>query len=294
MRKRRDVLKTLATLPFMAIAPSLFTRTIVEDCFRLKTSLNAFSFNGPLSKGNINLFQVIDYCVEQNFDAIDITGYYFPEYPKVPSDEYIFAIKKKAQDLGLEISGTGVRNDFTSPDKAKRNEHIQVVKNWIEVAQKLGAPVIRIFAGGGIPDGYTWEQTAGWMIEDFKECLAHGKKHGVVVAVQNHNDFIRTPEHVHYLFEKVDDPWFGLIMDTGGYRNGNTYDDIAETIKYAVNWQIKEKIFVKGIEMDTDIEKLMSVIKKSCYKGYIPIETLGDGDVGEKVKALMSQIRKHL
>ena len=294
MRKRRYVLKTLATLPFLAIAPSLFARTIEEDCFRLKTSLNAFSFNGPLSKGNINLFQVIDYCVEQNFDAIDITGYYFPEYPKVPSDEYIFAIKKKAQDLGLEISGTGVRNDFTSPDKAKRNEHIQVVKNWIEVAQKLGAPVIRIFAGGGIPDGYTWEQTAGWMIEDFKECLAHGKKHGVVVAVQNHNDFIRTPEHVHDLFEKVDDPWFGLIMDTGGYRNGNTYDDIAETIKYAVNWQIKEKIFVKGIEMDTDIEKLMSVIKKSCYKGYIPIETLGDSDVGEKVKALMSQIRKHL
>jgi len=116
----------------------------------------------------------------------------------------------------------------------------------------------------------------------------------VVVAIQNHNDFIRTPEHVHYLFEKVDDPWFGLIMDTGGYRSGNTYQDIAETIKYAVNWQIKEKIFVKGVEMDTDIGRLIKIIKYSCYKGYIPIETLGAGDVGEKVANLMSEIRKHL
>lgn len=293
MQNRRTVLKTLATLPLLAAAPSLFARS-TEECYRLKTSLNAFSFNGPLSKGNINLFQVIDYCVEQKFDAIDVTGYYFPDYPKVPSDEYIYAIKKKAQDLGLEISGTGVRNDFTSPDKAKRNEHIQLVKNWIEVAQKLGAPVIRVFAGGGIPEGYTWEQTAEWIVKDLKECVDFGKKHGVVVAVQNHNDFIRTPEHVNYLFEKVNDPWFGLIMDTGGFRSGDTYKDIAETIKYAVNWQIKEKIFVQGAEMDTDIGKLMAVIKKSCFKGYIPIETLGDGDVGEKVNALMTEIRKYL
>lgn len=292
MQNRRTVLKTLATLPFLAAAPKLFAQS--ETCYKLKTGLNAFSFNGPLSAGDINLFQVIDFCVEQDFDAIDITGYYFPEYPKVPPDEYIFAIKKKAQSLGLEISGTGVRNDFTSPDKTKRNEHVQLVKNWIEVAQKLGTPVIRIFAGGGIPEGYTWEQTAEWMVKDFKECVNYGKKHGVVVAVQNHNDFIQTPEHVHYLFEKVNDPWFGLIMDTGGFRNGETYENIAETIKYAVNWQIKEKIFVNGAEMDTDIARLMDVIKKSCYKGYIPIETLGSGDVGEKVKVLMTEIRKYL
>ncbi|WP_341226128.1 sugar phosphate isomerase/epimerase family protein [uncultured Arcticibacterium sp.] len=292
MQSRRKALKTLATLPVLMYSSKLYGQS--AECFNLKTSLNAFSFNNPLTKGEINLFQVIDYCVKQKFDAIDITGYYFPEYPKVPSDDYIFAIKKKAQDNGLEISGTGVRNDFTNPDKTIRNEHIQLVKNWIQVAQKLGAPVIRIFAGNDIPDGYTWEETAEWMVEDFKECVNFGKKHGVVVAVQNHNDFIRTPEHVHYLFKKVDNPWFGLIMDTGGYRSGKTYEDIASTIKYAVNWQIKEKIFVNGQEMDTDIPKLLDVIKKSCYKGYIPIETLGDGDVGQKVTALMEKIRKSL
>ncbi len=162
------------------------------------------------------------------------------------------------------------------------------------MAQKLGAPVIRIFAGKGIPEGYTWEQTAAWLIKDVKACVAFGKEHGIIVAIQNHNDFIQTPEQVHYIFDKVNDPWFGLIMDTGGYRNGATYEDIAETIKYAVNWQIKEEIFVEGEEMNTDIEKLMNIIKASCYKGYIPIETLGKGAVHPKIDALMKQIRKHL
>jgi sugar phosphate isomerase/epimerase len=292
MTNRRSILKSIALLPFLDNIS--YSQSANNECFKLKTSLNAFSFDGPLKAGKFNLFQLLDYCSEQNFDAVDLTGYYFPGYPNVPTDDYIFDLKRKALGLGLEISGTGVRNDFTNADKTKRNEQIQFIKNWIVVAQKLGAPVIRIFAGAATPKGFSWEETANWMIEDIKECVAFGKNHGVIVAIQNHNDFIKTPEHVHYIFRKVNDPWFGLVNDTGGFRTGNPYADTAETIQYTVNWQIKEKIFVNNIETDTDIEKLMAVIKKSCYKGYIPIETLGNGDPHEKIKALMGKIRKYL
>lgn len=289
MVNRRLVLKSIGLLPIFNGLQWGNT-----DCARLKTSLNSFSFDGPLKKGEINLFQVMDYCHQQKFDAIDITGYYFPNYPSVPSNEYIFGLKRKAFQLGLEISGTGIRTDFTSPDANKRKDQIQLVKNWVNVAQKLGAPVIRIFAGATVPVGHTWLQTADWIIEDFKECVAFGKENGIIVAVQNHNDFIKTPAHLHYFFEKINDPWFGLIMDTGGFRSGQTYADIAETLKYAVNWQIKEKIFVNNIEMDTDISKLFQIIKEGCYKGYIPIETLGAGNAHPKVEKLMAEIRKEL
>lgn len=292
MPTRRDTLKTLAMLPFLGPATRLFGRD--ADCFRLKTSLNAFSFNQPLSTGKMDLVQLLDFCAENDFDAVDITAYYFPGYPDVPDDEFLFEVKKKAYSLGLEISGTGVRNDFTHPDKSKRNEQIQLVKNWIEAAAKLGAPVIRVFAGPGVPQGFNWEETARWMVEDFKTCAEYGRRHGVTVAVQNHNDFIQTPEHVHFLMEKVNHPWFGLIMDTGGYRTGDTYADMADTIKYAVNWQIKEKIFVRQQEQDTDLKKLMKIIKASCYKGYIPVETLGEGDPVAKINVLMGKVRRYL
>jgi sugar phosphate isomerase/epimerase len=292
MTSRRLVVKSFALLPF--ISNFGFLKSEEKDCYRLKTSLNSFSFDAPLKSGKINLFQVIDYCHENGFDAVDLTGYYFPGYPAVPDSDYLLDIKRKCIQLGLEISGTGIRTDFTSPDSNKRKEQIQLVKNWVEVAEKLGAPVIRIFAGGDAPKGFSWEQTANWMVADFIECAEFGKKHGIIVAVQNHNDFIKTPAHLHYIFEKVNHPWFGLIMDTGGFRAGETYSDTAETIKYAVNWQIKEKIFVNNIEQDTDIKKLIGIIKKSCYKGYIPIETLGAGNPHEKIKKLMDKIKAEL
>ena len=33
----------------------------------------------------MTLFDLLDFCAEQNFDAIDPTGYFFPGYPKPPT-----------------------------------------------------------------------------------------------------------------------------------------------------------------------------------------------------------------
>src|SRR5262245_31178620 len=80
---------------------------------RLKIGLNAYSFNRPLMAGKMTLEDVIDYCAAHDIDGLDPTGYYFPGYPKVPADDYLYSLKKKAYLNGVTLSGTGVRNDFT-------------------------------------------------------------------------------------------------------------------------------------------------------------------------------------
>jgi len=295
--KRRNILKTLWAIP--AIGGLGLSEAFAREkpspsanCSKLRISLNAYSFNQPLRDGEMKVEDLLEYCARIGFDAVDITAYYFPGYPEVPSDEYLYEIKRKAFVLGLEISGTGVRNDFTDPDKAKRKAHVQLVKNWIEAAEKLGVPVIRIFAGTQEPEGYTWDQVAAWMVEDIRECIAHGKKHGVMIGIQNHHDFLKTADQVEKIIKMVDSEWFGLILDTGSYRMADPYEEIAKTIPYAVNWQVKENIYVDGMEVPTDLEKLLSVIHASCYSGYLPIETLGAGDPRVKVAVLYNQLKR--
>ena len=59
-------------------------------------SVNAYSFADLLTaKDNRNkeqvytLFNLLDWCAVQNIKAVDPTGYFFPTYPEVPSDEYL-------------------------------------------------------------------------------------------------------------------------------------------------------------------------------------------------------------
>ena len=293
---RRSALWSLSGLPLIGSASFSKNESSrdasILGCSKLRLSLNAYSFNGPLSSGEMTVESMIDYCAQIGFDAVDITAYYFPGYPNVPSDDYLYRIKKKAFLSGLAISGTGVRNDFTDPDKEKRKESIHLVKQWIEAAEKLGAPVIRIFAGKQSTAGFTWDQIATWMVEDIRECVEYGKQHGVVVAIQNHHDFIKTADHVETIMELVNSDWFGLILDTGSYRMADPYEEIARTIPYAVNWQVKEKIYVEGKEVDTDLDKLISIINASCYRGYLPIETLGPGDPKAKVPVFFDKVKR--
>jgi sugar phosphate isomerase/epimerase len=252
----------------------------------LKLSLNAFSFNKPLLEGTMTIGDMLEFCADEGLKAVDITAYYFKGYPDVPSDEILYEVKRKAFALGVEICGTGVRNDFTHADPAKRRESVQLVKNWIDAAQKLGAQTVRIFSGTQKPEGYSRRQILDWMLNDIRECVDYGRAHGVVVALQNHDDFLKTADETIEVMEVINSPWFGLMLDIGSFRQQDPYDEISRTIRYAVTWQIKEKVFVAGKEVDVDAPRLMKLIKASGFRGYLPLETLGEGEPKNKVAAL--------
>ncbi|MDB4582258.1 sugar phosphate isomerase/epimerase [Draconibacterium sp.] len=295
---RRNFMKSMMALPIVATGiPSFISKAdsvSKEFGHKFKISLNVYSFNQPLRDGKIDLFDVLDFCAENNFDAIDPTGYYFPGYPEVPSDDFIREFKRKAFLLGLDISGTGVRNDFANPDKKSRQADIVMIKQWIEAAAKLGIPNIRVFAGTNKHEGYSRDQVFEWMANDLKECCEYGEKYGVIIATQNHNDFLKTAADVDRIFEMVDSKWLGLNLDVGSYRQHDPYEEIEKNIKYAITWQIKENVWIDGNETPTDFVKLFKIIKKAGYRGYLPLETLGAGDPYKKVPVLLENVRNAL
>ncbi len=295
MPSRRHFLKFASLLPIAAAsgipistASAAFEAPKRVGGSHLKTSLNVYSFlellNANLkdkSKG-VDLFGVCDFCAKCGFDAVDVTGYFFPGYPGVPDDKYIISLKRHAFNLGLGISGTGVRNDFTASNNKVRDEGVQRIKNWIEVAAKLGAPTVRAFADSQ-PPFKNWQEASGnatreqveeWMAADLLECAKHGEKFGVIVAVQNHGDFINTGAEHLSLLKRVGHEWCSALVDTGKYITDDPYVDIALLAPYAVNWQIKETLFSKPDAPRTDMTKLLAIVRKSGYRGYLPIETL--------------------
>jgi sugar phosphate isomerase/epimerase len=243
--------------------------------------------------GTMTITDMIDFAAQTGFEAVDLTGYYFPGYPAVPSDEYIYHVKRHAFKCGVEICGSGVRNNLTLPDAAQRKAEKEHIKAWIQVAAKLGAQTMRIFAGGnGIPDGYTWEQTAEWMAADIIECAEFARMHGVMLALQNHNDFLKTSVQVLDMFKKINSEWVGLMLDIGSYREADPYIEIERTIPLAITWQIKEEVFINNQPKPTDFDRLKKIIDASDYRGYLPIETLGSGDPRQKVTRMYHEVKK--
>jgi sugar phosphate isomerase/epimerase len=257
---------------------------------KLKISLNAYSFNDYFRDGRMDLGGLLEFCARYDFDAVDPTGYYFPNYPEVPSDEYINHIKRKAFLLGLDISGTGVRNNFTDPDSGNRAADVAHIKEWIEVAAQLGAPVIRVFAGRGIPEGYSRAEMNGWIAEALKQCVEYGEQFGVMIGVQNHNDYLKTSDHVLDILRMVNSEWMGIVLDVGSFSTEDPYADIARIAPYAISWQIKEYLGYDDRDVNINLKKLNRIFTASGYRGYIPLETL-DGDPMMRVPEFLKRVR---
>lgn len=293
---RRELIRGLGALSLSApgIGYGAVAGEISPQKRKLKTSLNAYSFNKPLSEGRMTLTDLLEFCADHDIDGVDLTGYYFPGYPEVPPDEYLYELKRKAFRLGVDISGTGVRNDFTHPDGTKREEDIRRIQKWIVAASKIGAPVIRIFSGNTKYEGEGREAVLGRMAGEIRQCVEFGRKNGVIVAVQNHNDFLLNADQTIEILQKVSSPWFGLILDIGSFRGPDPYEEIARCIPYAVNWQIKEKVYPGGKEEKVDLKRLFSLINASGYRGYLPVETLGPGDPFEKVPVFLKEVKAAL
>ena len=245
-------------------------------------SVNAYSFRDLLmARSDRNdehvytLFNLLDWCSSRCIQALDPTAYFFPTYPEVPSDEYLEKFRNYAAELGVAISGTGIRNDFATPDSLVRRAGIERAKKWIVAASKLGAPVLRLFAGE-IPEGYenNWEEPAAWMINSYRELIPYAAQYGVKIGIQNHGDMLQTAEQCIYVMEKIDSEWVGLIVDTGSFKTEDPYEDIAAVIPYTLNWQVKESPYGLGGEERTDFVRLIRIIKEGGYEGYLPVETL--------------------
>jgi sugar phosphate isomerase/epimerase len=257
----------------------------------IRIALNSYSFDRPLRDGSLTLSDVVHYCAQHGIEALDATGYYFPGYPQVPPGDYIRNLKREALLDGVTVFGTGVRNDFSVPDAAARKKDVQLVKGWIEVAATLGASVIRVFSGRGVPRGYSFDQVLDWMVPDLGECVAHGQRHGVVVGLQNHNDFLRTAGETIRLADAVNSKWFGIVLDVGSLRQGDPYAEIEQLVPYAVSWQLKENVGYGTKEAPTDLRKVKAIIDRAGYRGFLPIETLGPGDPKAKVAKFLAEVR---
>lgn len=236
----------------------------------LALSLAAYSFNRQLDlkKPSMTLDQFVDLAASLEVDAVEPTSYYFPE--TTPS--YLAHLKGKCTKLGLDISGTPVRNDFCTPDAAKLRRDVDHVKKWVEHASRLGAKTIRIFAGN-VAKGDTLEKAQARCVETIQEACDYAGQYGIYLALENHGGITSTLDQILAIVTAVKHDWFGVNLDTGNFHTPDPYSDIAKLAPYAVVVQIKTEIHRTGMEKEgADLSRLLDILRAVGYRGYVALE----------------------
>jgi len=257
---------------------------------KFKFSLAAYSYR-DLLKGDspkLTLTDFIDDCAKFGLEGTELTSYYFPENT---TPEYLRTLRRQCFRLGLDVSGTAVGNDFGHPPGEKRSTEIANTKQWIEFAEILGAPVIRIFAGHQQKD-QTEAQAHALMVQAIEECCDYAGKHGVHLALENHGGPTDTADGLLKFVRDVQSPWFGVNLDSGNFHSDDPYAELERIAPYALNAQIK--VVMSGPDkkkVPADMKRLAKILRAAHYRGYIVLEYEESGNPREESAKYLDEIR---
>ena len=245
---------------------------------RLNLSLAAYSFRDyfntathaqrkPKDAKIIDMHGFIDYCADHELQGAELTSYYIEQ--KIDQAGLV-ALKRHAFLRGIAISGTAVGNEFTLPKGEKRDAQIAHVKKWIDNAAHMGAPHVRVFAGGAL--GQSLKQAQTLCIEALEEVGEYAGKHGVFLGIENHGGIVAEADSLLEIVKATRSDWVGINLDTGNFHTTDVYGDIARCTPYAVNVQVKVELRINGNPAPTDLARVMNILRKANFQGYVVLE----------------------
>lgn len=260
-----------------------------------KFSLAAYSYRDYLTgkKGNLTLEDFVSDCAKFGLEGTELTSYYFP---KEITPEYLRSLKAHCFRLGLDVSGTAIRDDLCLPPGPARDAEIAHVKKWIEYSEIFGAPVIRIFSGhANAKAGQTVEQAHRLAVEGMEECAEYAGKHGVFLALENHGGLTDDVEGMLRLVRDVKSPWFGVNVDSGNFHSSDPYAELEKIAPYALNVQIKVVVHrgekKSSAKEPSDFKRLAKMMRDVGYRGYIVLEYEEAEDPREACPRYLDEVR---
>jgi len=284
---RRDLLKSLPMLAaFGGTSPVLAADTLSKGSARLRTAICAYSFRDALKKKSMTYDDLVRLAVELDVDGLDLTVYWFPN----TSDDFLLPLRRLAYKNGVEIYSISIRSDMCQPTEDLRERETAWLERWVEVAAKLGAGHIRVF-GGDVPKGSTEDQAAQWVVSVLKRAADYAGRKGVILGLENHGGITSESARVVQIVKAVNSPWVGINLDTGNFRN-NTYAQIEACVPYAVNVQFKTEISENGKKLPSDWNRILSMLAKGGYKGYLALEYEADEAAEVAVPRLTKQLNE--
>jgi len=257
----------------------------------LRLSLAAYSLRQYLPSekgpGKITLHDLLELCAVWGTDALEPTSYYFTSEDRA----YLHSLKAKAFRLGLDISGTAVRNDFCVPPGPQRERELAHVRRWVDHAVELGAPVIRVFAGKRAGDR---EEDFARVVDGLKHACDYAGSHGVFLAIENHGYLTENAADVLRIVETVGHEWLGVNLDTGNFQRDG-YESIRTVAPRAITVQVKVAVRdAEGREQPADFRRIIGILRDANYRGYVALEYEAKEDPMTAVPAYLARLREAL
>ena len=288
--KRRDfVIKSI-------LAGSVVSNPIIayhkQDPF-FEIGLAQWSLNKSLKSGKIDNLDFARIAREKfDIGIVEYVNQFFIN--KAKNKKYLTEMLNISNDNGIVNNLIMIDSEGNLGDTnyRMRNKAINNHKKWVEAAKFIGCSHIRVNAAGVGSE----EEVSKNASESLAILGEFSQDFGINVIVENHGGYSSNAKWLVNVIQNTKRTNIGTLPDFGNFCIRSTPKDLSdwgattsgcaeeydrylgveELLPYAMSVSAKSNDFdSEGNCIETDFSKMVNIIKKSDYRGYVSIEYEG-------------------
>ena len=286
--KRRNFLAVTLTA---GIASSVFPSTNFakfNSIENLKISLAQWSLNKSIKNGKLPILDFAKKARSFDIEGIEfVSGLYTRDtdiLERMSMNSLAKELIKRSDDYGIDNVLFMIDNqgDLASSNETDRIQAIENHKRWIDFSAEIGCKTMRVNLNGE-KDLDKWTENSVKSLTTLNE---YNKKMNVVV--ENHGGLSSNGKYLSNVMSKVKLENCGTLPDFGNFcMNGSPWGNCTqmydrylgteELMPYAHAVSAKSYDFDdEGNETTIDYKRMMEIVKRSGYQGYVGIEYEGN------------------
>jgi len=225
--------------------------------------------------------KILSFAKQNNYSGIEVRGIQ-REMDLTKCKEFtenIGATRRLMKDKGLGFVDLGSSAEMHHSDVADRQKHLDEARRFIDLAEKLDCPYVRVFPSK-LPKEDR-QATIDLIVKGLLTAGDYAKGSKVVVLMETHGDVVESAV-LKQIMEAAKHPHVGLVWDVTNMwtvTKERPADVYAELKEYIHHTHIKDALVIDGKPQykllgkgEVPIFEAIDILRKNNYKGYYSFE----------------------
>lgn len=284
----------------------------------MKVSVSSYSFHQYVGCGKMTQLECVAKAKEMGFDAIEFTD--IEGAPNLElQKENARKIRAEADRVGIEINAYTIGACLYKDTQEEMDAEVERVKHQAEIAQILGAKVMRhdvCYSIGKTGNSRSFDLMLPFIAENARKITEYAQTLGVKTCTENHGYIAQDSDRVERLYNAVNHENYGLLVDVGNFicADENPALAVSRVAPYAIHVHVKDMLvrsqptgacqaMTRGCnyfcgtvvgEGDVPVKRCLAILKRAGYDDFVSLEYEGAEDCMTGVARGLKNVRTML
>lgn len=156
--------------------------------------------------------EIIEMCQKTGFEGVELRTEHAHGVETTLTTDERAAVRAEFAGSGVVLWCLGSTCEYHSNDPAVVQANIERTKEWITLAQDIGAVGVKVRPNGFV-EGVPQEDTLRQIGAALRECGEFAAAHGVKIMLEVHGPGTQDPRHIRTIMDACDHPAVGVTWN---------------------------------------------------------------------------------